>query len=292
VEGRWFPPGLKFIEQAKKQRYVPEGLPWFDSEKPIWWEVPVVMALSPPDSFGVLHNHFNQYGIHADEAWGRPRDEKEFPEKEGFVNYSLGLYYRYLNLGFRLPASAGSASGVLPNPVGYNRIYVKLDEPFTVETWYRNLRHGRTFVTNGPMLFFDAGDAPGQQVRMVVDARSREPLDRIEIVANGEIVKSFEAPEKKTNFRTELTMPGGLHTWVAARCYTKAEPTIRMAHSQPVYLDGRWSPQEDAAYFIRWIDDLITQTREESGRFASPEERNAVLEIYGQARGFYEEKLR
>ena len=190
-----------------------------------------------------------------------------------------------------MPASAGSASGVLPNPVGYNRIYVKLDEPFTVEAWYRHLRHGRSFVTNGPMLFFEVGDAPGQQVRMVVDVRSREPLDRIEIVANGEVVKRFEAPGKKTEFRTELTMPAGLHTWVAARCYAKAESTIRLAHSQPVFLDGHWNSREDAAYFIRWIDDLIAQTRQDAERFASLEERNTVLELYNQARRFYEDKL-
>ena len=30
-------------------------------------------------------------------------------------------------------APAGSASGVLPNPVGYNRIYVHLDGPFSHE---------------------------------------------------------------------------------------------------------------------------------------------------------------
>ncbi len=291
VDGRWFPPGIEFIEQAKGQRYVPEGFPWFDCEKPFWWEVPVVMAVSPPDSFGVLHNHFNQYGIHDSEAWGRPRDTKQYPGPEGFVDSSLNLYYRYLNLGFRLPPSAGSASGVLPNPVGYNRVYVKLSEPFGVEAWYRNLRHGKSFVTNGPMLFFEAEEAPGQKVRLVVDARSREPLDRIEIVANGEIVKRFEAPEGKTSFQTELFMPGGHHTWVAARCYTKNEDTIRMAHSGPVFLDGRWDPQEDATFFIRWIDELIEQTRDDPARFENDEQRNAVLELYEGARRFYEQKL-
>ena len=72
VDGRWFPPGIEFIHQAKQQRYYKEGFPWVDVEKPFWWEVPVVMALTPPDSIGLLHNHFNQYGILSNEAWGRP----------------------------------------------------------------------------------------------------------------------------------------------------------------------------------------------------------------------------
>jgi hypothetical protein len=131
VDGRWFPPGITFVTEARAQRSPGDVLPWFDCEKPFWWEVPVIMAVAPPDSLGVLHNHFNQYGICDTEAWGRPRDQKQFPGWKGFVDYSFRLYYRYLNLGFRLPASAGSASGALPNPVGYNRVYVQLPGPLT-----------------------------------------------------------------------------------------------------------------------------------------------------------------
>ena len=38
------------------------------------------------------------------------------------------IYYHLLNCGLRVAPSAGSASGVLPNPVGYNRVYVHLPE--------------------------------------------------------------------------------------------------------------------------------------------------------------------
>jgi hypothetical protein len=292
VDGRWFPAGLQFIEQAKKQRYVATGFPWLDCEKPFWWETPVVMAISPCDSMGVLHNHFNQYGINDSEAWGRPRDKQKYPERQGFVEASLDLYYRYLNLGFRLPPSAGSASGVLPNPAGYNRIYVHLEEPFSVEAYYRNLRQGRSFVTNGPMLFFDAAEQPGGKVRLTVDVVSREPLDRIEIVANGKVLETFEAPDNKTEFRTTMEMQEGLNSWVAARCFTRNGDTIRMAHSRPVYLKGRWNMQEDAVFFMRWIDELIEQTRNEPDRVKTAEERRALVELYQRARQFYEQKAR
>ena len=54
--------------------------PWLDRISPVW------------------DRHL---GIHDSEAWGRPRDKEKYPEWAGFVEASLNLYYRYLNLGFR-----------------------------------------------------------------------------------------------------------------------------------------------------------------------------------------------
>ena len=292
VDGRWFPPGLDFLYYAKQQRYYRRGFPWIDVEKPFWWEVPVVMALSPPDSFGVLHNHFNQYGIHDSEAWGKPRDREKFPGAQGFVDSSLSLYYRYLNLGMDVPASAGSASGVLPNPVGYNRVYVRPREPFSAASFYDGLRYGSSFVTNGPMLFFDAIEGH-RVVRMAVQVHSREPIERIELVANGKVIKQFEVEPDQTSFSTELVMDSGVHSWVAARCFVKSDDTIRMAHSRPVFLvDGYWDAREDAEYFVAWIDELMAQTREDEDRFSSDQERQAMLRIYNDARQFYVQKTR
>jgi len=292
VDGRWFPPGITFVRQARAQR-PPQGvLPWFDCEKPFWWEVPVVMALATPDSLGVAHNHFNQYGINNAEAWGRPRDQKQFPSsREGFVNYSLSLYYRYLNLGFRLPPSAGSASGVLPNPPGYNRMYVRLSGPLSIEKWYAALRDGPSFVTNGPMLFFSTSKA-GTGLRASIEARAREPIDRIEIVANGEVVQQFAPKPGSLSFRTEFAFDPKNHSWVAARCFLKLGSTIRLAHSSPVYLSGRWDARADAQYFLDWIDELIAQTTTDPKRFATPAERNQILALYRDARAFYEAKAR
>jgi hypothetical protein len=77
---------------------------------------------------------------------------------------------------------------------------------------------------------------------------------------------------------------------VAARCLVKADHTIRLAHSRPVYLKGQWDASEDAAYFVKWIDELITISESERGRFASAEEREAVVGSYRKAREFYARK--
>ena len=291
VDGRWYPAGLKFIREVREAKGTGDLFPWVDLEKPIWWETPIVMALEPPNSLGTLHNHFNQYGIYASEAWGRPRDADEFSGQEGFVSYSLGLYYRYLNLGFRLPPSAGSASGVLPNPVGYNRIYARVDGPFSVESWYQAVREGRVFVTNGPMLFVNLSKS-GDSYLLSVDARSREPLDRIEIVANGKVVRTFNPPAGAKEFRGSAEFSRRNFSWVAARCFAKSPETIRLAHSAPVYLDADWDGSADARYFLAWIDELIALTQSETDRFASDVERDAILALYREAREFYERKVR
>jgi len=270
VTESWFPPGIEFVRKARAQRHR-ELFPWFDSEKPIWWEVPVMMALEPPDSIGLAHNHYNQYGMYGNEAWGRPRDTQAFPDIQGFSDYSLSLIYRYWNLGMLVPPSAGSASGVLPNPVGYNRMYARIEGAFSIEKWYQAVRDGRVFVTNGPVLFFDT--KMGR-----VEALAREVIERVEIVANGRVVKTLPGGSRRVRGDVNLNLPA--HNWVAARCFLRTAGTVRLAHTAPVRVSGRWDARLDARYFIEWIDKLIEQSR--------GSQREKLLPLYQEARKFYE----
>lgn len=282
----WYPQGRIFVDEARSQGA------WFDCEKPIWWEVPVMAALAPFDSVGVLHNHYNQYGMNAHEAWGRPRDESTYPGDAGFSDYSLGLYYRLLNIGHRLPVTAGSASGVLPSPPGYNRVYVRPAGEFSVANFYAGLRAGHSFATNGPLLSFAVdgktpGDelliVPGRPVNAVVTATAREPIDRVEIVANGEII----ARESGSRLEAEISLDK--FSWVAAQCRLKSADTVRLAHSSPVYIRcGTWDATADKAYFVRWIDDLIAETGADARRFSNSDERDEVMRIYRAARTKYQ----
>lgn len=288
---RWYPTGLNFIRAARAQKNAPDELfPWFDSEKPIWWGLPVMMALAPPDSMGVIHNHFDQYTVMANEAWGRPRDEAKYYGQAGFRDYSLQLYYRYLNLGFRIPPSAGAASGVLPNPVGYNRMYVPVSGPLTVEKWYAAVKAGKVLVTDGPILFFEASPE-GTKINVAVEAHAREPIDNIEIVANGEVVHRFAPEGNVKDLQTKATIDAGNHSWIAARCSLKHDGALRFAHSSPVYLAGKWDASADARYFVEWIDELIAQTNAEPERYANDAEKRENLALYNQAKEFYSAKI-
>ena len=104
----------------------------------------------------------NRRGMYEDEAWGRPRDTKRLPPPRGNGFWTQEIYYHILNCGLRIPPSAGSASGVLNNPLGYNRMYVQLDGDLSYPAWWDGLRAGRVFVTNGPLLRVRAdGQPPG-----------------------------------------------------------------------------------------------------------------------------------
>src|SRR4029450_11811058 len=91
-------------------------------------------------------------GVMDGEAWGKPRETALYPAPHGNGRWSEHIYYELLNCGLRVPPSAGSASGVLPNPVGYNRVYVHCDGELTWESWWENLRRGQVVGTNGPLL--------------------------------------------------------------------------------------------------------------------------------------------
>ena len=116
---REYPPMSHFLESARQypQTHV-------DVEKPFWWDMPVWIAMGQVHSIGLAHNHMWRDGGLDNEAWGKPRDRVLYPPPRGNGYWSQDIYYHLLNSGIRIPPSAGSASGVLDNPVGYNRVYV------------------------------------------------------------------------------------------------------------------------------------------------------------------------
>jgi hypothetical protein len=132
----------------------------------------------------------------------------------------------------------------------------------------------------------------GARKTATVEVLAREPLDRVELVANGRLLQRFTPPPGAKTFRAEYSFDGSPYSWVAARCFLVSGATIRLAHSSPVYLAGRWDARADARFFLDWMDDLITQTRADTKRFRNAEERDQVLALYQQARAFYEQRTR
>jgi hypothetical protein len=289
-ESGWYPPGLDYVREARRQRAAGSNLPWFDIDMPIWWEVPVMVALETPDSIDIINNQFMQYGIDTGQYWGKPIDRVTYPGAMGFVNYTLDLYYRYLNLGFKISPSAGTGTGVMPSPAGYNRIYAHIDGPFTLEKWYGAVRSGQSFVTNGPILFFHAAQR-GTRIGVEVQARAREPIVRVEIVANGKVIRTWTPASNRKHFhaRADLDDPG--YTWIAARCFLNTSYTVRLAHSAPVYLGGHSDASADRRYFLDWIDQLTAEIGEQLSKHALTEEQaDALRTLYAQARAVYENR--
>jgi hypothetical protein len=75
----------------------------------------------------------------------------------------------------------------------------------------------------------------------------------------------------------------------------KPDLTVRLAHSSPIYLSGPgqiWDSGEDAAYFVKWIDDLIGESEADPTRFQNAEQKKEVIGTYLAARTHYGRNLR
>jgi hypothetical protein len=113
--------------------------------------------------------------------------------------------------------------------VGQYRTYVRVpsEEDFSYDSWCRNLKLGRTFLSGGPLLELsvdvaDIGDTvrlpdAGGTVEVRAEARSVLPVHSLQIVQNGEVVAQSDEPagSRSLVLRTKLSIRGD--SWVCAR---------------------------------------------------------------------------
>lgn len=219
-------------------------------------------------------------------------------------------WYRFLNCGFRLPATAGTDKMWNNQLVGSPRVYARLDDPFTYDNWISAIRAGRTFTTSGPMLELTAGGRglgetlavePGDLIPVSVRVRSRLPVDYLEIVRGGEIVVRQENVKASLDWRIEAEVTTAESSWLAARVYQpgplpyQGMPSFGVlgmpyfAHTSPIYLemDGKAARSpEDAAFFAAWCDQAIQWARTQA-RFHDEAERDEVVALFERAKAVY-----
>ncbi len=253
-----FPMDLEFCRQARRKGGFVNG------EKPIWKNVPVNMAFGVIDAIGVVNNHFHPHDVLLDaEKYGSmERDNPLYKTVDGFAQWMMDLYYSFLNCSFRVPVSAGSASGVMPSWPGYERVYVHLSGPFSYPQWFQDLKAGRSIATNGLLLqvYLD-GKPPGAEViwekptsaTLVIEAHSQVQLDRVEIVFNGEVVFAFPAIGKGV-FKTTLDLAINKPGWLAVCCFEPLTSTLRYAHSSPFYFLQNGKLPVKKSEVRRWAD--------------------------------------
>jgi hypothetical protein len=281
-EGDWlYPPNDVFCRLAHAQGG------WVDAEKIMWRDIPALAALGHIDFAGVVHNHFNRHGVETEtEPWGMaPKDRPEYDTPRGLALWTLDIYYRLLNCGLRLPVSAGSASAVKAAPLGYNRVYARLEESFSYENWFRALKRGCSFATNGPILFLTADGrlpgatierpAAGGRLRVKVEAHSAGAPEKLELLFKGRVVEATG----RTSLETELEVKES--GWVAARAFEPAAKTVRFAQTSPIWIRAGRDPgivASDALYFAAWLRREAEFYRRET-RFQSPAHRQAMVAL-------------
>ncbi len=223
---------------------------------------------------------------------------------------SVPLWYRLLNCGFRVPATAGT--DVFLNRIGSNlpggdRVYVHLDGPLTYKGWIDGLKAGRSFVTSGPMLTFTVdGKEPGAvlktgekpKMRIKATARSRFPLTKAELVHNGKVIATAKLDEERLSATLDQEVTLDRSGWLAFRADGRgtadtATPNLN-AHTNPVYVEagGVLHPSADEARaFIQWIDKFEVLLRGRD-RFPTAKLREQALEQLEAARAVYARIIR
>ena len=217
---------------------------------------------------------------------------------------TLKLWYHLLNCGFRLPATAGTDRIGPEEPVGHQRVYVKLDGPLTYPAWMEGLRQGRSFVTNGPMVSLSVnGRGPGETLtldkrkvlRIQARARSLRPFERLEIVVNGKVAAGVPAQDEGRRAELSLDYPADRSLWIAARCMggSPEETSIwthpLFAHANPVYIDfpGRdLAEPESGCYLLDFLKPLEKWAREESW-FENQQRKDEALATIRKGMDFY-----
>jgi hypothetical protein len=218
---------------------------------------------------------------------------------------SVPLWYRLLNCGFRVPATAGT--DVFLNRIdsrlpGGDRVYVHLDGPLSYKGWIDGLKAGKSFVTNGPMLTFTAnGREPGAvlavgerpTIRVKATARSQFPLTKAELVHNGQVIATatLAGDGRTATLDREVTLDRG--GWLAFRADGRgtadtATPSLN-AHTNPVYVEAKgmvFRSAEEARGFVRWIDafEVVLRARD---HFPNEKLRDQALEQLQAARVVY-----
>ena len=220
---------------------------------------------------------------------------------------STELYYRMLNAGLRIAATGGTDnfSDVWRDPPpGTDRTYVHIEGPLSLQTWMEGIRAQHTFASTGPLLFLDvAGHEPGDEIDLAstdvpelsvrAEAVSIAPMDRLEIVVNGEVVRSVNGSDPlRVEFEGVVSVPRG--GWIAARVLGPSSryvtDTHAFAHTSPVYVrrDGRqWTSAEDARFLADGVAALWSRV-DGRAEWRTPAERERFRAAVQEAQAIYE----
>ncbi|MDH5345706.1 MAG: CehA/McbA family metallohydrolase, partial [Gammaproteobacteria bacterium] len=208
----------------------------------------------------------------------------DYYEVVGFADprTSADVWYGLLNCGLRVAAAGGTDAmanyASLRGPVGLNRTYVHVpnygtDPAARKAAWLDGLRAGRTMATNGPIVGLTVDgllpgsviDGPGPRDRSYRGfLRSAVPIDHLELVLNGEVIRTVETGDDGKTADFEGTVTVDQSGWLLLRAWNEeSHPQVfdlyPYATTSPVYVTvggkAARSP-DDAAYYGAWVNRI------------------------------------
>ena len=232
-------------------------------------------------------------------------DKVDFYEVVAFAEHraSAEVWYRLLNCGFRIAAAGGTDAfanyASLHGPIGMNRTYVESDvwpeDPNARrDAWVDALRDGKSMATNGPIIGLSVnGAGPGsvltfketETVTYSGFLRSAIPLDQLQLVRNGQVIRDIEINEDgmSADFSGEVDFSES--GWLLLRAsgsdsHRDLFDIYPYATTSPAYVDiGNVGPRsrKDADYFLAWIA-RVREAAASHPSYNSAAERDRILE--------------
>ena len=219
---------------------------------------------------------------------------------------STELYYRLLNCGFRLPATAGTDnfSDVWRDPPpGSDRTYVHVTGRLSTASWIAGIKAQHTFATTGPLLMLDvAGHQPGDEIalgasaprtlRVRATATSIAPMAKLDIIVDGVVAATVTARDSsRLAFDDTVSVPEG--GWVAARVVGPRSRYVgddyAFAQTSPVYVvrgGHRFTSADDARFLSEAITSL--EQRVDRAPWRTPAEHDAFRASLAKAKAVYD----
>ncbi|MFI4912222.1 MAG: CehA/McbA family metallohydrolase [Sedimentisphaeraceae bacterium JB056] len=198
--------------------------------------------------YGHTHVGEKAFAIFRDMTMLIPRGKSDF---NSILQIHLGTeyYYDFLNLGYKLTASAGS-DAPYGGMTGLVRVYAYTGkDKFEPDDWFDAMKKGNTFVSCGPMLEFTVnGQIPGSEI--VVDGN--EPLTinakawgqkgvsapkLLEVIKLGEPIKQTSSTDPAVkSLDIEMALDSEYGFWIALHAvgHNGSE-----AHTTPIYVSRK-----------------------------------------------------
>lgn len=246
---------------------------------------------------GFAHFAWNGCDLPRGFPWYVTTGELDFIEVLQFGLLNRLEYADYLNLGFRLTAAAGSDTP-WGSTIGEVRTYVHLEGAFDVDAWFRSLKAGRTFVSNGPALEFtvdgelpgsELARAPGTTVKIHARALGQAAVGLptvLRVEGPSGVVKEIAGTDGQTELSLDFDHRLEESQWLtaSAQCHNNA-----LAITTPVYLAVNSRPTWNAIRGPAIIDRQIASIARIESEFSKGDDARSVgvRERLQKAKAYY-----
>ena len=216
-------------------------------------------------------------------------------------------YYRYLNVGLRVPFSTGTDWFIYD----FSRVYVMSDRAITPTEWLDRLAAGRSYITNGPLLELTVDGEPlGSELKLdgprTVTVRGRglgrSDFERIELVRNGRVVERAPSRQEGRHFAADMDVEVQIDepSWIALRTVPPPvsgdaelqEPVAEnefggrlFSHTSPIYLQLAGRDVFDLPTARGLLAEMKADWKkiEEQAAFDDDHQRRHVQAVYQEA---------